>query len=396
MRAFFLLLLSCMTCTAQNALPPPNKKAPEVKIDQVLQAPAGASRTIASLHGKAIVLEFWATWCGACIEAIPHLNELATAFKDKPVVFLSITDENSNVVRAFLDKQPMSGWGGIDTDGATFAKYGILARPQTLLIDPHGILRKAVEPKEVNASLIDDLIAGKSFATTGIESKPPVIAMEAVQGVPPPLLQCLIRPAAPEAISGHLPGQLVGKEGGRIDYYGVTVGLLLYYAHHLRADRVIAPAWFDQNRYDVSITVPAGREDLRGSLLEQTMTAAFSMKTRHESRPVNVYVLSGSGSGMHKSKAAPSRGIHPHPGQFSGVATPLVQVVGTLQRDIGNTEVVDETGLSGNYDFDLHWEKGNLDSLQKALHDQLGLTLSKQLRQRDFLIVENAVQPTTL
>ena len=396
MRAFFLLLLSCITCTAQNALPPPNKKAPEVKIDQVLQAPAGASRTIASLHGKAIVLEFWATWCGACIEAIPHLNELATAFKDKPVVFLSITDENSNVVRAFVDKRPMSGWVGIDTDGATFAKYGILARPQTLLIDSHGILRKAVEPKDVNASLIDDLIAGKSFATTGIESKPPVVAMEAVKGVPPPLLQCLIRPAAPAAISGYSPGAVFGKEGGEIAYYGVTAGTLLHYAKNIRFDRMVAPQWFNQNLYDASITVPAGREDLRNLLLEQTLTAAFSLKIKTDSRPVSVYVLNGNGNGMHVSSAAPSRGFHPHPGQLSGVATAMGAVIATVERAVGGVEVVDETGLGGYYNFDLHWENGNVDSLRTSLHDQLGLTLTKEIRQRDFLIIENAVQPTTL
>ena len=71
-------------------------------------------------------------------------------------------------------------------------------------------------------------------------------------------------------------------------------------------------------------------------------------------------------------------------------------IIATVEKAVDGVEVIDETGLGGNYDFDLHWEMGNMDSLRTALRDQLGLTLSKAIRQRDFLVVENAVQPTTL
>ena len=346
--------------------------------------------------GKAVVLEFWATWCGGCIEAIPHLNEMAAQFSGKPVVFLSITDENVGVVQAFLQKRQMSGWVGIDADGATFTKYGILARPQTILIDPSGVLRDAVEPRQVTASLIDELIAGKALVKTVVAIKPAAASINSNKGTPPALLQCLIRPAAPAAISGYSPGAVFGKEGGEIAYYGVTAGTLLHYAKNIRFDRMVAPQWFNQNLYDASITVPAGREDLRNLLLEQTLTAAFSLKIKTESRPVSVYVLNGNGNRMHVSSAAPSRGFHPHPGQLSGVATPMGAVIATVERAVGGVEVVDETGLGGYYNFDLHWENGNVDSLRTSLHDQLGLTLTKEIRQRDFLIIENAVQPTTL
>ena len=37
---------------------------------------------------KAMVLEFWATWCPPCRDAIHHLNELADQFKDRPIDFI--------------------------------------------------------------------------------------------------------------------------------------------------------------------------------------------------------------------------------------------------------------------------------------------------------------------
>jgi thiol-disulfide isomerase/thioredoxin len=50
---------------------------------------------------RATVLEFWATWCPPCREAIPHLNELAEQFKDSPIDFISLTPESEETVDGF-------------------------------------------------------------------------------------------------------------------------------------------------------------------------------------------------------------------------------------------------------------------------------------------------------
>ncbi len=55
--------------------------APPLSFKQILQAPAGGRGTWEELKGQAVVLEFWATWCGGCVDNIPHLNELAAEFK---------------------------------------------------------------------------------------------------------------------------------------------------------------------------------------------------------------------------------------------------------------------------------------------------------------------------
>jgi uncharacterized protein (TIGR03435 family) len=397
MKAALAIFLSSLSCFAQqNTTPPPNKEAPEVELRQLLQAPGNVTPTLAALRGKAVVMEFWATWCGGCVAAIPHLNELAEQSKNKPVVFLSVSDESLEVVESFLRKRSMSGWVGVDKDGATFAKYGIVGRPQTILIDRNGILRLPTEPDRVNSALIDDLIAGKSLATDVELKRPDDLPMELVKGAPPPLLQTLIRPAASPATSGYAPGAVVRSVGGRIEYYGVNLRTLLYYADHFRGDRIIAPPWFDQNVYDASIAVPSGRDDLRDSLLDEALTATFSLKMRRESRPTNVYVLSSIGaSKLHPSTAKTSPGFSPHPGQFTGVATSILRLTHLLSQNLDGAEVIDETGLNGFYDFDLVWQKGNPDSLQESLRNQLGLAIRKDVRDREYLVVSQAVEPTT-
>ena len=398
MKQFLLLSLLVGTALAQNTLPSLNQKAPELALDQGLQTPGGQTPRLASLHGQIVVLEFWATWCGGCVAAIPHLNETAEQFKNKPITFLSVTDEDPAVVKAFLKRRPMKSWIGIDKDGATFARYGILGRPQTLIIDSNGVLRATTQPERITTALLENAFKDKYPATEISAHSASPLPMDYVKGVPPPLLQALIRPAAPASISGYSPGFVNAASGGKIEYYGLSVATLLYYAedYKLRSDRLIAPDWFQADRYDASVVVPAGKDDLRTKLLLQAVTYTFSLKMHREWRPSEVFVLSRSGSsGLKSSSAKPSRGFKPHPGMFSGVATPMEGLSSVISRECNDVEVIDETGLTGNYDFDLSWKKGDETSLVKALHDQLALTLIKETRDREFLIVDEASQPQT-
>ena len=57
-----------------------------------------------SLKGKVVVLEFWTTWCGPCVAAIPHLNELSEKYADKPVQFIAISFSLVDAVRTAASK----------------------------------------------------------------------------------------------------------------------------------------------------------------------------------------------------------------------------------------------------------------------------------------------------
>jgi thiol-disulfide isomerase/thioredoxin len=98
----------------------------------------GDKLPLATLKGKVVVLDFWATWCGPCRAQQPLYEQVKERFKDNQnVVFLNInTDENREVVKPFLDE---NGWKKtIYFEDGLSALLRVSSIPTTVLIDKHG------------------------------------------------------------------------------------------------------------------------------------------------------------------------------------------------------------------------------------------------------------------
>ncbi len=96
------------------------------------------------LTGKVVLLDFWATWCGPCREALPHMKEIAKKFQGQPLVVLSISlDGDEQKWKEFIAKNEMT-WlqyrdGGFKGPIAT--GFGVEAIPHTFTIDADGVLQ---------------------------------------------------------------------------------------------------------------------------------------------------------------------------------------------------------------------------------------------------------------
>jgi thiol-disulfide isomerase/thioredoxin len=137
-RALCALLLSALAAPALAINP--NDVAPEVG-GIVLQGPENAN--LARFAGRVIVLDFWASWCGPCIESMPQINGIRESLRqeglsDEFEVLGVGLDDDLALARKFLDKHPVGYPMIVDQLGIATQRYKVWRLPATLLIDRSG------------------------------------------------------------------------------------------------------------------------------------------------------------------------------------------------------------------------------------------------------------------
>src|SRR5580704_7367685 len=159
-------LLVALTLATPSLWAHPEKgtPAPPLETLTLLQAPSGARADWASLKGKIVVLEFWATWCSPCAAGLPRFNQLVESLDPAKFQFISIDDEDPKAVQNFLNKKKMSGWVGVDPSGVVFHLYGVESRPTTIIVDGNGKIVAVTEIDSVGAADLQAVSEGKNVA----------------------------------------------------------------------------------------------------------------------------------------------------------------------------------------------------------------------------------------
>lgn len=91
---------------ALDDLPVPRfPEGPPVGIlNQRLQRLDGSEVSLSDFQHKILFVNYWATWCGPCVEEMPSIESLAERFRDADVAFLLISEEPTDTVRQFVEE----------------------------------------------------------------------------------------------------------------------------------------------------------------------------------------------------------------------------------------------------------------------------------------------------
>ncbi len=147
--------------------------APEVKLDLL----DGGSFDLAEQKGKnVVILDFWATWCGPCRQAMPVIEKVADKYKDKGVMLVAVNlEEGAEEIQKFLEDSELKVTIALDKDGAVGRAFGAEAIPQTVLVGKDGSVQVVVVGTSPNLEAqltknLESLLAGKNLAAETLKA----------------------------------------------------------------------------------------------------------------------------------------------------------------------------------------------------------------------------------
>jgi thiol-disulfide isomerase/thioredoxin len=368
----------------------PEKGTPAPPLDslKLLQAPLGATADWASLKGKVVVLEFWATWCSPCVASLPHLNQLVESLDPAKIQFNSIDDEDLKAVQTFLTKKKMSGWVGVDASGGVFGLYGVESRPTTIIVDGNGKMVAVTEIDSVNAADLRAVAEGKNVAF-----KPVLEITEASVPSSPDAERSLFAvsvskasPDAKTAIARHPP---TGT-----DLLGEDADSLMTDVFNVFGNRYVLKDPLPEGRYDVRVNSVDVPQTVIDSIVQQAVLAALHLQIQPKTLTRPAYILRATDAS--KKLLNPSASTHAvkrgywH-GNFllmNGTMDDLAYVLATGLKN----PVLNETGIDGTYDARLKVAGGDVDSLNAILKETQGLELVPGNQEMSITVLEVSEQ----
>ena len=93
------------------------------------------------LKGRTVLLDFWGSWCGPCVQATPGLIKLRRKFTGQPVIFVGIARDEQAKWSTYLEKNNMDWPQYLDTESRVIRLFRVEAYPTYIVLDGDGIIR---------------------------------------------------------------------------------------------------------------------------------------------------------------------------------------------------------------------------------------------------------------
>jgi uncharacterized protein (TIGR03435 family) len=213
-------------------------------------------------------------------------------------------------------------------------------------------------------------------------------------------------------------GNLIGAPGGILSARGYTLKALIAYSYDMDERQILdIPKSLDGERYD--ITAKPEKEGrftpAEGKLMLQSLLAdRFQLKFHRETRELLLYILTVAKSGSKMRPRTEGDGGAPRSMLFQGPRLPgrnlsVTDLAAGLQKMALDRPVIDKTGLTGKFDFDLTWRpelqqvggqggtaisNADVPDIFTALQEQLGLKLESSKGPVEVLVIDSVSRPT--
>jgi len=371
------------------------QQVPDIRVSALLNAPVKTTN-LKNFKGKVVLLEFWATWCSPCVDAMGHLQALQKIY-GKNLQVIAVGNETEVRTKQFLINRPSNLWFAVDTADVLKKAFPHRIIPHSALIDKNGTVVAITEPANITTKVIADVIADR---TINLPLKQDDLTDEPFDTYF----------AADTNIKGRfiIQPEIKGQgsasrrydadpvfAGRRMSMMNVSLELAYRIAcGNIPYDRTINLASKEnkaeyEKLYCIDIIVPKGQQQALLPTLKEQLESHWPLRAGIEKRMKNVYVLciaDSSKISLLKRSAATVSESDGSQGAFSGVKLQLHDI-GDYLESFGqvNKPVVDETGDSNFYDINLAFMAEKKGDLQNALNN-IGLKLVETDREISMLV----------
>jgi uncharacterized protein (TIGR03435 family) len=204
----------------------------------------------------------------------------------------------------------------------------------------------------------------------------------------------VIKPA--KDYSGHTGSH---SDPGMINLQSTTLKGLIAMAYSVRQDQVAGgPKWMESARFDITAKTEnkTGNEQMM-QMLQSLLAERFQLTLHREKKMVAGYSMTVAKGGIKMTKAeGDSSSSQGGKGTLTAKGLSMFKLADRLSRQLGDP-VIDQTALSGGYDFKLEWSVADDSSIQNliaAVQEQLGLKLQSIKTSVELLIVDRAEKPS--
>ena len=341
---------------------------PPLTLSKTIQVSPATEISWDKLKGKVVVLEFWATWCGPCVASIPHLNDLAEQFKDKLVVFISVTSENEGVVKGFLNNHPMKACVGLDDYEVLNKAFHVEGIPHAVIVDARGRIAAIAHPADIKPENLEEVLAGKKCslpepAVSTVDKSPDIIGSNQA----PALFEISIRDhKMPPKYRGAVGMWSRNTNGCEFSGKIATVESALNCIFDKSSSRTLINCKLPDGYYDFELRAPLGRSNELQNEFIAALRATFGLEARRFTRTMDAYLLTQintNAPGLRPTEKPGGGGSGG--GGFRGKGSTMKGIADDLESAL-RKPVFDETGLTGLFDVDMKWKLSEAEQLEAA------------------------------